>query len=91
MTNYQNGDNIKLLIIKTLIKGGENMFPNLQAEQARKKMTNQQVANYLGISRRTYEQKKQSGRFLAIECNYLCTLFQCEFAYLFAVDTQKTA
>lgn len=74
-----------------VIEGGENMFPNLQAEQARKKMTNQQVANYLGISRRTYEQKKQSGRFLAIECNHLCKLFQCEFTYLFAVDTPKTA
>lgn len=63
------------------------MFPNLQAEQARKKMTNQQVANYLGISRRSYEQKKQSGRFIAMECNCLCALFQCEFDYLFAVST----
>ena len=51
------------------------MFPNLQAEQARKKMTNQQVANYLGISRRSYEQKKQSGRFIAMECNCLWAIF----------------
>ena len=50
------------------------MFPNLQAEQARKKMTNQQVANYLGISRRSYEQKKQSGRFIAMECNCLSNI-----------------
>lgn len=59
------------------------MFPNLQAEQARRKLTNQQVANYLNISRVTYEQKKKSGRFVVNECNRLCTLFGCEFAYLF--------
>lgn len=59
------------------------MFPNLQAEQARNKMTNQQVADYLGISRRTYEQKKTSGRFVVSECNRLCVLFKCDFPYLF--------
>lgn len=34
------------------------MFPNIVGEQAIKKLTNQQVADYLGVSRVTYEQKK---------------------------------
>ncbi len=61
------------------------MFPNLQAEQARAGLTNQQVADYMGINRRTYEQKKQSGRFVVSECLALCTLFECDFPYLFTI------
>ena len=62
------------------------MFPNLQAEQARNNMTNQQVADYLHINRNTYEQKKRSGRFVVAECNRLCSLFKCEFSYLFFLE-----
>lgn len=40
------------------------MFRNLQAEQARKGMTNQQVADYLGISRTSYENKKKQESFM---------------------------
>lgn len=58
-------------------------YPNLKAEQARKNMTNQQVADYLGISRVTYESKKKSGRFYTTEIIKLCKLFNCEFSYLF--------
>lgn len=59
------------------------MFPNLRAEQARKDMTNQQVADYLGISRPTYEQKKKNGKFTVDEGAKLCKLFGCKFDYLF--------
>ena len=31
------------------------MFNNLEAEQARKGLTNQDIANYLEISRQSYE------------------------------------
>lgn len=62
------------------------MYNNLEAEQARNKMTNQDVANYLGLSRNTYEQKKRSGRFIPAECIKLCDLFNCAFDYLFAID-----
>ena len=34
------------------------MFPNLDAEQARKGLTNQQVAAEIGLSRVSYERKK---------------------------------
>ena len=62
------------------------MFPNLQAEQARRGMTNQQVADFLGISRVAFESKKKSGRFYTLELFKLCTLFNCTFEYLFAVE-----
>ena len=67
------------------------MFPNLDAEQARKKMTNGAVANILGISTGAYERRKKNGRFLADECQKLCVVFGCEFRYLFATDGGRNA
>ena len=59
------------------------MFPNLQAEQKRMNMTNQQVADEIGMSRVTYESKKKSGSFTVSECVKLCSLFHSTFEYLF--------
>lgn len=63
------------------------MFNNLVAEQARHKMTNENVAEKLGISRVSYESKKKSGRFTVSECWALCSLFKCSFEYLFSIDS----
>ena len=62
------------------------MFPNLKAEQARKGMTNQQVADHLGICRNSYENKLRGGKFFVEEARRLCRLFDCDFYYLFATD-----
>jgi DNA-binding XRE family transcriptional regulator len=62
------------------------MFPNLEAEQARARMTNSQMAAHLGISRTTYENKKKSGLFNRPEIVALLKLFGCSFDYLFATD-----
>ena len=59
------------------------MYPNLQAEQARQGMTNMQVADKLGITRPTYENKKKTGRFTVEECKRLCKMFNSSFDYLF--------
>ena len=40
------------------------MFPNLEAEQARKGHINAQVAEKLNMSRRLYEIKKKNGTFI---------------------------
>ena len=64
------------------------MFKNLNAEQARKDMTNQQIAELLNISRVSYEHKKKTGKFVVKEVTKLCDLFNCEFDYLFATDVQ---
>ncbi len=62
------------------------MFANLEAEQSRKGMTNKQVADYLGMSRVSYENKKKTGKFYITEISKLCRLFACSYEYLFAVE-----
>ncbi len=66
------------------------MFRNLEAEQARLGMKNQQVADILQISRVSYESKKKTGKFQVFEIYKLCQLFKCDFEYLFSTD-DKTA
>lgn len=61
-----------------------NMFKNLDAEQARRSMTNSDVAQALHITRATYENKKKTGKFNTSEAKTLCYLFGCGFDYLFA-------
>ena len=60
------------------------LYPNLKAEQSRAGLTNQKVADLIGVSRVTYESKKKSGRFDVSESKKLCDLFKCDFYYLFA-------
>lgn len=62
------------------------MFRNLEAEQARCGYTNQAVAEKLGISRVSYENKKKTGKFTTLEIKSLCKLFKCKFDYLFKTD-----
>lgn len=59
------------------------MFKNLDAEQARKGMSNSEVAEYLEISRTSYEKKKKNGNFRLKEINKLLYLFNSTFDYLF--------
>jgi len=62
------------------------LYPNLKAEQSRAGLTNQKVADLIGVSRVTYESKKKSGRFDVSESKKLCDLFKCDFDYLFAAE-----
>lgn len=64
------------------------MYPNLKAEQARRNMTNKEVAGCLSITVTSYEQKRRSGRFVVDEIRILCDLFNCPFEYLFATEAQ---
>ena len=65
------------------------MFRNLEAEQARVGLTNQQTAEKLGISRISYENKKKTGKFTTSEIKKLCKLFKCKFDYLFATEEDQ--
>ena len=65
------------------------MFRNLEAEQARLRLTNQKVADILEISRVSYENKKKTGKFTTREIKKLCRLFKCKFDYLFAFWISK--
>lgn len=62
------------------------MFRNLDAEQARFGFTNKQVADKLGISRVSYENKKKTGKFTTLEIKELCKIFKVKFDYLFKTE-----
>lgn len=61
----------------------ELMFPNLEAEQARRDMVDEDVAKLIGIKRNTYTAKKSSGAFKFSELKQLCDVFGATFEYLF--------
>lgn len=65
------------------------MFRNLNAEQARLGMTDEEVAQRIGISRSSYISKKNSGKFTVPQIRMLLTLFGVEFEYLFATDNKS--
>ena len=58
-------------------------YPNLCAEQARRGMTDEAVAQAIRMKRVTYTMKKKSGQFWVSECKALCKLFDSSFDYLF--------
>ena len=62
------------------------MFRNLEAEQARCGFTNEVMAEKLGISRVSYENKKKTGKFTTLEIKKLCKIFRVKFDYLFATE-----
>jgi DNA-binding XRE family transcriptional regulator len=65
------------------------LFSNLAAEQAKRGMTDADVAKLVGITAQTYSVKKKRGTFKANECAALCVLFGKTFEFLF--DTRKEA
>ena len=62
------------------------MFPNLLGQKAYHKMSNDDMANVIGVSRNTYESKIASGKFTAIECKMYCAHFRKNFEFLFATN-----
>lgn len=60
------------------------LFPNLNAEQARYGDSNEKVAEYIGITRVSYESKKRRGNFSIAEANALCERYKCDYRYLFS-------
>ena len=68
-------------------KGG--FYRNLEVEQARRGLTNKEVAKLIGVSPGRYADKKTSGHFYAREALALCRLFECDFVYLFDEDEGK--
>ena len=64
------------------------MFRNLEAEQARFSYTNQEMAGKLVLSRTSYENKKKTGKFTALEAKKMCKIFKVKFDYLFATEDE---
>lgn len=61
------------------------MYKNLIAEKAIHRLTNQQMANIIGVSRLTYEKRMRTGKFTAGDCKKLCEYFGKDFETLFAI------
>ena len=67
------------------------MFPNLFGQKAYHRLSNDDMAEIIGVSRKCYENKAKSGKFTAVECAKYCNHFKKTFEYLFATDDQRTA
>lgn len=59
------------------------MFKNLDEEQQKLGLKNQDIAQKLLISEKTYEAKKTNGNFTILEAKKLCEIFNVTFDYLF--------
>lgn len=88
ITSFHRGD---LQSATNIIAEGseEELFKNLNAEQARHSYTNQRMADMVGISRVSYENKKKNGKFTALEAKKMCKIFKVKFDYLFATDEDE--
>lgn len=67
------------------------MYPNLLGQKAFKHLTNQDMAEIIGVSRKTYEQKIKSGRFTPKECTAFCAFFGKPFDFLFFTEKDNIA
>ena len=62
------------------------MYPNIDAEQARLRLNNAEVAKKLKMHPYTYGQKKLQGGFSVEDAQIMCDLFQVPFDYLFKTE-----
>lgn len=64
------------------------MYPNLLGQKAYHKLSNDDLADILNLSRSCLEQKLKSGRFTPEECKALCKYFGKSFEFLFATNEE---
>lgn len=67
------------------------MYPNLLGQKAYRKMTEEDMAAVIGVSRVAYQNKIKSGRFTPRECKAYCQYFNKSFDFLFAEDDEIKA
>ena len=65
------------------------MFPNLLGQKAYHKLTNDDMARIINVSRPTYERKVRNGKFTFDECMKFVTYFGKSLDYLFEVENEK--
>ena len=65
------------------------MFPNLLGQKAYHKLTNDDMARIINVSRPTYERKVRNGTFTFDECMKFVTYFGKSFDYLFEIENEK--
>lgn len=60
------------------------MYANLMGQKAYHKLTDDDMAKIIGVTRTAYTQKLKSGRFYPEECKAFCDYFGKSFNFLFA-------
>ncbi len=67
------------------------MYPNLLGQKSFHKLTEEDMARIIHVSRVSYQNKIKSGRFTPQECRAYCQYFGKRFEYLFAEDGDDCA
>lgn len=64
------------------------MYPNLLGQKAYYKLTDEDMAKIIDVSRNAYTAKIKSGRFYPEECKKYCDYFKKSFDFLFATEDE---
>lgn len=64
------------------------MYPNLLGQKEYYHLTDRKMAEIIGVSRKTYCRKLQTGSFFPDECQTYCLYFNKPFHYLFATQAE---
>lgn len=64
------------------------MYANLLGQKAFHKMTDEDMAKIIDVTRNAYSQKIRTGRFTPEECKKYMIYFEKPFSYLFATDEE---
>lgn len=67
------------------------MFPNLMGMKEYYKLSSEEMGSIIGVSRQTYENKMQTGKFTPSECKAYCRRFNKTFDFLFATIDEAEA
>lgn len=64
-------------------------YPSIEAERARLQLTTELTAQYLGVTRKTFEAWCKNGRIPATALIKLSVLFDCSTDYLLGLKTNR--
>lgn len=64
------------------------MYPQLLGMKAARKLSDEDLARVVGVTRQTLANKLQNGNFTVTECKILCKEFDKPFNYLFATEEE---
>lgn len=65
------------------------MYPNLLGMKTYYKLTNDEMARIIHVSRKSYETKMRTGKFTIAEAKAYCQYFNRDFDYLFAIPNTR--
>lgn len=65
------------------------MYPNIEAERARKGLTKEELANVLGVDRKTLRKWVNVGNIPMDKLNQMANFFGCTTDYLLGISTVR--